>query len=72
MELPLLLNDFLTNALVAMGRAFSPNPSKPPFYCDLPFTYEGDSLVTNYKVLELWNKNMPFKMVDNYINNLKK
>jgi len=66
------LTDFLTNFLVAIGRAFSPNPSKPPFYCDLPFTYQDDSLVTNYKVLELWNKNMPFEMVDDYIGNLKK
>ena len=66
------LNDFVANALVAAGRAFSPNPSKPPFYCDLPFTYEGDSLVVDYKVLELWNKNMPFEMVNDYIGNLKK
>jgi S-formylglutathione hydrolase FrmB len=66
------LTDFLTNALVAMGRAFSPNPSKPPFYCDLPFTYQGDSLITDYRVLELWNKNMPFEMVENYSDNLKK
>jgi S-formylglutathione hydrolase FrmB len=66
------LTDFLTNILVANGRAFSPNPSKPPFYCDLPFTYQGDSLGTDYKVLELWNKNMPFEMVENYSDNLKK
>lgn len=66
------VTDFLVNVLVANGRAFSPNPSKPPFYCDLPFTYQGDSLVTNYKVLALWNKNMPFVMVENYGDNLKK
>ena len=66
------LTDFFANILVANGRAFSPNPSKPPFYCDLPFTYQGDSLLTDYKVLELWNKNMPFEMVENYSDNLKK
>jgi S-formylglutathione hydrolase FrmB len=66
------LNDFMANAFVAMGRAYSPNPSKPPFYCDLPFTYEGDSLVIDYKVLQLWNKNMPLEMVNDYIGNLKK
>jgi S-formylglutathione hydrolase FrmB len=66
------LIDFLANLLIATGRAFSPNPSKPPFDCDLPFTYQGDSLVTDYKVLELWNKNMPFEMIDSYIDNLKK
>lgn len=69
-----LLKDvnFMANALVAMGRAYSPNPSKPPFYCDLPFAYKGDSLVTDYQTLALWNKNMPFEMVDNYVGNLKK
>jgi fermentation-respiration switch protein FrsA (DUF1100 family) len=66
------LTEFLANAFVAMGRAYSPNPSKPPFYCDLPFTYEGDSLVTDYKVLQLWNKNMLFEMVNYYVGNLKK
>lgn len=66
------LIDFLTNFLIAAGRTFSPNPSRPPFYCDLPFTYQADSLVTDYKVLELWNKNMPIEMVHVYIDNLKK
>jgi enterochelin esterase-like enzyme len=27
------------NAVIAAGRAFSPNPNKPPFYADLPYTY---------------------------------
>jgi hypothetical protein len=57
---------------VAVARAWSPNPSKPPFYCDVPFTYKGDSLVTNNVVLEKWNQNMPVYMVDKYVNNLRK
>jgi len=65
-------NDFYPNILVAMGRAFSPNPNKPPFYADLPFTYKGDSLIINYKVLALWNKNLPIGMVDDYVDNLNK
>lgn len=60
------------NAIVAVGRAFSPNPDNPPFYADLPFSYEGDSLIVNDEVLDLWNKNLPIEMVDDYINNLKK
>jgi len=67
-----LLNDFFATFIIACGRAYSPNPANPPFYCDLPFTYEGDSLIINYKVLELWNKNMPFEMFYNYIGSLKK
>lgn len=59
------------NAVVAIGRAFSPNPNKPPFYADLPYTYEGDNLIVKYKVLDLWNKNLPNKMIKNYVSNLK-
>jgi enterochelin esterase-like enzyme len=60
----------LPNGVVAMGRAYSPNPSNPPFYADLPFKYKGDSLVIDRKVLDLWNKNTPINMVDNYVDNL--
>lgn len=67
-----LFNDFLANNLINIGRTYSPNLSKPPFNCDLPFTYEGDSLITDYRVLELWNKNLPFEMVNDYMGNLKK
>lgn len=65
-------NEGLPNAVVAIGRAFSPNPAKPPFYADLPFTYHGDTLVVNDKVLEAWNRNLPLEMVDNHIDNLRK
>jgi len=65
-------SDFFANAAVAMGRAFSPNPNKPPFYADLPFTYNDEKLEIDYKVLEQWNKNSPIEMADNYVDNLKK
>jgi len=65
-------DEFLANAAVAMGRAFSPNPENPPFYADLPFTYQGDSLIVNYDVLDLWNANLPLEMVNDYVQNLKK
>jgi S-formylglutathione hydrolase FrmB len=60
------------SAVIDVGRSFSPNPNKPPFYADLPYTYEGDSLIINYKVLELWNRNLPLEMASTYANNLKK
>lgn len=59
------------NAVIAVGRAFSPNPKKPPFYADLPYSYEGDSLIVNHKVLDLWNKNLPNEMIKDYVSNLK-
>lgn len=65
-------DNFLPNLVVALGQAYTPNPSKPPFYCDLPFTYQGDSLIVNDKVLEIWNKNSPLYMIDSYADNLRK
>jgi hypothetical protein len=67
-----LITDFLPNTLVAMGRTYSPNPNKPPFYADLPYRYEKDSLIVEYKVLELWNKNSVIGMVDKHIEDLRK
>lgn len=59
------------NAVVAAGRAFSPNPNNPPFYADLPYTYDGDNLVVHEKVMDLWNKNLPSEMVKDYVSSLK-
>jgi len=67
-----LKKTYYPKVLVAVARAWSPNPAKPPFYCDLPFTYQGDSLIVNNAVLEKWNQNMPVYMVDKYASNLRK
>lgn len=67
-----LKRTYYPKVLVAVARAWSPNPNKPPFYCDLPFTYMGDSLIVNNTVLQKWNDNMPVYMVDKYADNLRK
>ncbi|HYI77528.1 MAG TPA: alpha/beta hydrolase-fold protein [Chryseolinea sp.] len=67
-----LKKTYYPKVIVAVARAWSPNPDRPPFYCDVPFTYDGDSLVVNNAVLEKWNQNMPVYMVDKYANNLRK
>ena len=64
-------NEGLANVVVAMGRAFSPNPGKPPFYADLPFSYKEDSLIIDYKILDLWNKHTLIEMADTHMENLK-
>jgi len=66
-----LLNDFLACALIATGRAYTPNPDKPPFYCDLPFVYKNDSVTVDYRVLAIWNKNTPIEMADDHVEGLK-
>ncbi|HEX6225323.1 MAG TPA: alpha/beta hydrolase-fold protein, partial [Chryseolinea sp.] len=67
-----LKKTYYPKVLVAVARAWSPNPDKPPFYCDLPFSYQADSLIVNNSVLEKWNANMPVYMVDKYAGNLRK
>jgi len=67
-----LKKTYYPKALVAVARAWSPNPNNAPFYCDLPFTYKGDSLVINNSIVEKWNQNMPVYMVDKYASNLRK
>lgn len=63
---------YYPKVLVAVGRAWSPNPNKPPFYCDMPFTYEGDSLNVNQHILAKWHANMPVNMLDDYAENARK
>lgn len=60
------------NAIVAMGRAYTPNQDKPPFYADLPYEYKNDSLIINYKVLNIWTHKSVIGMVDDHIEDLKK
>ena len=67
-----LKKTYYPRVLAAVARAWSPNPSHPPFYCDLPFTYNGDSMLVNNAVLDKWNQNMPVYMVDQYADNLRK
>jgi len=65
-------DNFIANGLVALGRAFSPNPDNPPFYADLPYVPQGDSIVVDKSVLELWQQNLPLEMVNSYADSLKK
>ena len=67
-----LKKTYYPKVLVAVARAWSPNPAKPPFYCDFPFTYQGDKMVVNQSILEKWEANMPVYMVDKYADNLRK
>ena len=67
-----LKKTYYPKVLVAVGRAWSPNPNKPPFFCDFPFSYEGDKMVINQAILEKWEANMPVYMVDKYADNLRK
>ena len=59
--------DFGTKTVFASAAAWSPNPTLPPFYIDLP--------VKNGQlqpmVLAKWNANRPLNTIDQYITNIK-
>lgn len=63
---------YFGKVMVAFGKSWSPNPQHPPFYCDLPFEYQGDELVVHQDVLAKWYANMPVHMIDENLDNLKK
>ncbi len=67
-----LRNSYFPKVIVAFARSWSPNPDKPPFYCDIPFAYEGDVLVARPAVLAKWYANMPLHMIDENLENLRK
>ena len=64
--------EFLPNAIVAMGRAYTPNLNNPPFQVDLPYYYQGDSLIVNPAILEIWHEKSAIGMIDDHVDNLKK
>lgn len=63
---------YFAKVIVAFGKSWSPNPDKPPFYCDIPFEYQGDDLIVHQEVLDKWYQNMPLHMIDDNLDNLKK
>jgi len=60
--------DFGVKALFAYAAAWSPNPTQPPFYFDLPVK-NGE---LQPAVLAKWSANRPLTTLDQYILNLKK
>lgn len=66
-----VFNHFFNLVLISLGRAFSPNEQKPPFYANLPATYAGDSMVVNVAVAKQWEENFPLNMINDHLPALK-
>ncbi|WP_419213476.1 alpha/beta hydrolase [Maribacter sp. X9] len=66
-----LSKSYFGKVILAFARSWSANASNEPFYCDVPFTYQGDELQVDKSVLKKWHENMPFYMITDYIDNLK-
>ena len=67
-----LSKTYFGSVMMAFGRSWSPNPNKPPFYCDFPFEYQGENLIVHEDVLQKWHANMPVHMIDDNLKNLQK
>jgi len=63
---------FYPNAIVAIGRAYTPNLDKPPYYADFPYDYVNGRLTVNYDVLNTWKQKSIMGMDDKHIADLKK
>ncbi|RYY96792.1 MAG: esterase family protein [Chitinophagaceae bacterium] len=62
---------FFANAFVAMGRAWSPDATKP-FGAALPVRYVDGRPVIDEPVLAQWKAQMPLYMIDRYADSLRK
>ncbi|SDQ38124.1 Putative esterase [Chryseobacterium soldanellicola] len=61
-----------TNIIFAIARAYNGNEDKPPFFADLPFSFEGDELKINASVAEELKKNSTSELVFTQYENIKK
>jgi S-formylglutathione hydrolase FrmB len=61
---PADLFKFMTNGLYSCAAAWLPNPENPPYYVDLPFTYdeEGKAII-NDELMAKWNRESLFNLV---------
>jgi pimeloyl-ACP methyl ester carboxylesterase len=62
---------FTADLMYGLAGVYSPNPAKPPFFVDLPFRLEGDSLVLVPETAAKW-KITPLAMVPSYAENLRR
>jgi len=67
-----LQKTYFPKVIVAFAKSWSPNPDNPPFYCDIPFEFEGGQLEARPEVLAKWYANMPLHMIDANLENLRK
>lgn len=58
--------------MLTVAQAFSPNPSKPPFYADNPFKMQGNKVVPNPEAYNKWIAKNPVQMAEKYKSNLLK
>ena len=56
----------------AFAAAWSPNPTKPPFFSEYPFTENGDDTARAADFTARWHANIPTYMADQFVPNLRR
>lgn len=69
---PNSFDEFFQLAFVAVSVAFSPNPSRAPFFADFPYEEREGRLQLNENIFAQWRKKMPLYLVDENKENLAK
>jgi acetyl esterase/lipase len=60
---------FALRGTLALAAAWSPNPSRPPLYVDLPVDSAGQE---RRDVLSKWTANSPLAFLDQYVSKVRK
>jgi pimeloyl-ACP methyl ester carboxylesterase len=67
-----LKGGFYALGIVVVGQAFSPNPTRPPLFTDLPFALIDGKPQPAEPGFSKWQENMPVYMVEKYGANVRK
>jgi predicted alpha/beta superfamily hydrolase len=62
---------FFAAVLSALARVYSPNVSNKELFASFPVTYVGDSAAYHPEVINQWEAQFPFNMIDNYLPQLR-
>jgi S-formylglutathione hydrolase FrmB len=63
---------FNANLVYSLATVYTPNTDKPPFFADLPYRLEGESLVNIPEVQAKWNASTPMAMVPSHLDALRR
>ena len=66
-----IVNNVSAMIMVDLGRTYSPNLNKPPFYADMPAYYIDDSLVIDTSAVNKWTQNFATNMIESHLIALK-
>ncbi|HEY5463739.1 MAG TPA: alpha/beta hydrolase-fold protein [Hanamia sp.] len=66
-----IINNVSAMIMVDLGRTYSPDLNKPPFYADMTAYYIGDSLVIDTNTVNKWTQNFATNMIESHLDALK-